>query len=358
MTDIIVIGGGIAGISAAARLVPDATVTVLERESALAWHASGRSAALFEPNYGSNSTVGLSRASAGFYLGGDLRYCSPRGLLFLARDHERTAFEADCAAMDLTEIDIEAARALVPIVNPDTVAFAASGATAHDVDTDLLIQDFAREIRAHGGTIRLNATVSAIARKRGAWQVTVGGETLRADILVNAAGPWADEIATLAGIAPIGLQPKRRSMARIPAPGGHDVSRWPMFFGTGERWYAKPDAGQLIVSPSEEHDMPPQDAFADDMVLAEGLARYEEMVSTPVTRVTANWAGLRTFAPDRALVLGRAPQEPSFVWSAGQGGYGFQTAPAASRLVADLALGRVPALEPELIAALSPDRFA
>jgi len=147
-------------------------------------------------------------------------------------------------------------------------------------------------------------------------------------------------------------------MARIPAPGGLDVARWPMIFGAGETWYAKPDAGALIVSPAEEDPSVPHDAFADDMVLAEGLARYEEMVTEPVTRLLANWAGLRTFAPDRVPVIGYAADAPGFFWLAGQGGYGFQSCPAASALAADLVLGRVPEASAALVAALSPRRFA
>ena len=147
-------------------------------------------------------------------------------------------------------------------------------------------------------------------------------------------------------------------MARIPAPGGQDVSRWPMIFGAGESWYAKPDAGALIVSPAEEHATTPHDAWADDMVLAEGLARYEEMVTTPVTRLIANWAGLRTFAPDRVPVIGADSSDPAFFWLAGQGGYGFQTSFAAARLVADLLGARPSDLSPGLIAALAPGRFA
>jgi len=150
----------------------------------------------------------------------------------------------------------------------------------------------------------------------------------------------------------------RRSVARIPAPGGMDVSGWPMLLGAGETWYAKADAGQLIVSPAEEDPVAePHDAWPEDMVLAEGIARYQRFATEEVTRLTASWAGLRSFAPDRLLVLGPDPVDPAFVWSAGQGGYGFQTAPAASRLVADLVAGRAPVLEPATVAALSPERF-
>ena len=104
--------------------------------------------------------------------------------------------------------------------------------------------------------------------------------------------------------------------------------------------------------------MPPHDAWAEDMVLAEGLARYEEMVTAPVTRLMSNWAGLRTFAPDRVLVIGPDALDPSFFWLAGQGGYGFQSAPAASQLAAQLLGGPASGLPASLIAALSPARFA
>jgi glycine/D-amino acid oxidase-like deaminating enzyme len=175
--------------------------------------------------------------------------------------------------------------------------------------------------------------------------------------LINAAGAWGDEIAALAGIAPIGLTPMRRSVARLAAPGGHDPSTWPMLFGPGERWYAKADAGALIVSLAEETPSAPMDAWPHDLDLAEALARYQDYVTEEVTRPLSSWAGLRTFAPDRNLVLGAAPQEESFIWAVGQGGYGFFTAPAASQLVADTALGRRSQLDAETVAQLSPARF-
>lgn len=356
-TDILVIGGGIAGISAAARLAAQAKVVVVEAEPHLAHHASGRSAALYEPNYGLAPVVGLSKASEAFFRAGE-GLLSPRGLMILGKADQRAEFDAECAVMGVVPIAVDQARALVPILNPATVAMAAMADHAWDIDTDRLVQDFARTVKKAGGEVWLKSPVTQIKRIAGGWQVRAGGMEVTAEVLVNAAGAWADRIARMAGVRPLGLQPYRRSMARIPAPGGHDVARWPMIFGTGETWYAKPDAGALIVSPAEEHPMDPHDAFADDMVLAEGLARYEEMVTEPVTRLIASWAGLRTFAPDRVLVLGRDRDEPAFFWSAGQGGYGFQTAPAASRLVADAVLGRVPELEADLVAALSPARFS
>ena len=353
--DFLVIGGGIAGVSAAARLAALGSVIVLEAESALAFHASGRSAALYEPQYGPPPIVALSLASGDAFreVPGLL---TPRGLMLVARSDQRTAFLEDVSTMGFTPLPVEAAHARVPILNPETVALTAVADHGWDIDTDLLIQQFARQVRANG-RIETGARVTALAPEPGGWRATHAGGTLTGRMLINAAGAWADEVARLAGVRPLGLQPMRRSMARIPAPGGHDVSGWPMLFGPGEDWYAKPDAGALIVSPAEEHPMDPHDAWADDMVLAEGLARYEEMVTEPVTRLLASWAGLRSFLPDRAPALGRDPDSPSFVWVAGQGGYGFQSSPAASQLVADLVAGRAPQVDAATVAAVDPARF-
>ena len=355
-TDFLIIGGGIAGISAAARLSHLGSVTVLEAEEALAHHASGRSAALYEPQYGLPPVVSLSMAG-GDYFRAAPNVLSPRGLMIVARSEERARFEADIADMDLMPVSVDEAVARVPVLNPHSVAHVALADHAWDIDTDLLLQNFAREARGNGAQIVTRARVTAIARTPGGWRASTAAGDFDGALLVNAAGAWADQVAQLAGIRPLGLTPLRRSMARIPAPGGHDLTKWPMIFGAGETWYAKPDAGALLVSPAEEQAMDPHDAWADDMVLAEGLARYEAMVTEPVTRLISSWAGLRTFTPDRVLAIGRDIRDPGFFWVAGQGGYGFQTSPAASALVADLVAGRAPALDAATVAALDPVRF-
>ena len=357
MHDFLIIGGGIAGVSAAARLSELGSVVLLEAEDTLAHHASSRSAALYEPRYGAPAVVGLSMASGDYFrsLPGVL---SPRGLMLVAKTEAREAFEHDLVTMEFDRVTLDEARAIVPILNPDTVAMAGYAAHAEDVDTDLLLQGFSREARGRGAQIVTKARVITLRKDGAGWQVSSAAGDFTARQIVNAAGPWVDKVAEMAGVQPLGFTPYRRSMARIPAPGGHDVSRWPMMFGPGEDWYAKPDAGALIVSPAEEDLMEPHDAWADDMALAEGLARYEEMVAEPVTRLISSWAGLRTFSRDRVLVIGRDPREPSFFWLAGQGGYGFQTCPAASRLAADLISGRTPELDRDLVVALSPARFS
>jgi D-arginine dehydrogenase len=357
LIDFLVIGGGIAGQSAAARLSPYGSVVLLEAEDALGYHASGRSAALFEANYGLDSTVALNLASEGYHRTHNGGYLTPRGLLVVAKTEDEALFKTDLDDLKLTQIGLDEAHAKIPILNPETVAFAAFHDAALDIDTDRLMQDFVKVLRTNNGQVLTRHAVTGIRRIGTNWEVKAGSETFEARIIVNAAGAWADQIAILAEIAPIGLIPHRRSMARLPAPGGLDVREWPSVMGAGETWYAKPDAGKWLVSPADADPTTPHDAFADDMVLAEGLARYEEMVTEPVTRVETNWAGLRTFAPDKALVLGPDPDHPSFVWCAGQGGYGFQTAPAASQLIADLVIGNASELDAQTIATLSPSRL-
>lgn len=356
MTEILIIGGGIAGLSAGARLAPFAKVTLLEAEDALAYHSSGRSMALYEANYGMSSTVALARASGPFYLE-QTDYLSPRGLMVVAKAGEDAALASDIKTMNLEAISVDEACAKVPILNPEIITGAGYHAAAWDIDTDRMMQDFAKTIRANGGEIVTGARATAIS-KEPRWCVKTAKRDFEADLLVNASGAWADETARLAGVAPIGFLPCRRSVARIPAPGGHAVSGWPMFFGVGEGWYAKPDAGSLCVSPAEEDPTTPHDAWADDMVLAEGIAQYQEVVTEDVTRVQSNWAGLRTFSPDRHLVIGHDTAQPDFFWLCGQGGYGFLSAPAASQLAADLILGRSPELDQDIVDQLSPKRFA
>lgn len=351
--DFLVIGGGIAGLSAGAALSPLGRVVVWEAEAGLGHHASGRSAALFEESYGLPPVVALNRASRDDHARAG--HMSPRGFLLVGLTGE-DGFDRDVAALGLEEIGAVAARERVPILS-ERVDRAGWHPDAFDLDTGAMLQGHARTIRRAGGTARTGMRLEALDRTAGGWLARTGTEDIAARTLVNAAGAWADGVARMAGVKPLGLTPLRRSMARLAAPGGCDVRGWPMLMGVGERWYAKPDAGAWIVSPAEEDPSDPVDAMADDMVLAEGLDRYQAAVAVPVTRPMATWAGLRTFTPDRCLALGPAPDDAAFVWVAGQGGYGFQTSPAAARLVADRVARRPSELDAETLAATDPGRF-
>lgn len=357
-SDFLIIGGGIAGISAAARLSHLGRVILIEAEDHLAYHTSGRSAALYEPYYGLPPVVALSEASGAYLRDANGGVLSPRGMMIMGRPGEEEAFDRDVAGFGLERISPHEAWTHMPVINRDVITMAGWADHAWDIDTALLIANFQREARANGGQVLTGARATALARVPGGWAATTPRGEVTGRLLVNAAGAWANVVAAMAGVAGPGFSPKRRSMARIPAPGGMDLSRWPMAFGVGESWYSKPDAGALIVSPAEEDPAEPHDAWADDMVLAEGLARYEAFVTEPVTRLLASWAGLRTFSPDRVPVVGFDPAAPDFFWLAGQGGYGFQSSPAISQHVADLVAGRAPVIGPAVTAALSPARFA
>lgn len=356
MTRVIIIGGGISGLSAAAALAADAHVTVLEQEDVLGYHASGRSAAMFLEGYGNAVVRALNAQAAQVHHG--LGVLSPRGVLLVAAAAAETLFEKDAIDMAAQPLLVAQACKRVPILNPATVTKAAALHNALDIDTDALLQHYARKARAEGVSVLTKAGVTGMDRGSNGWTVRTASREFEADVIVNAAGAWADQIAVLAGVPPSGLIPHRRSVARVPAPEGHDVRAWPMLLGAGEQWYAKPDAGAWIISPADEDPTDPHDAFASDMVLAEGIARYEEHVIAPVTRVTSNWAGLRTFAPDRTPVIGPDPAEPSFFWLAGQGGYGFQIGPAAAELAHALIIGTTPVLDAKTVAALRPGRPA
>ncbi len=357
MYDFTIIGGGIAGISAAARLAPKGKTLVLEAETALAYHASGRSAALFEPFYGAPSVNELSLAGENYFRNARGGVLSDRGIMIIARTGEEAQLKNEVASFRMNHITVNEAVALIPILDASVLTQAAISNNAEDIDTDLLIQNFAHDARANGTEIQTKAPVTAIKKTKNGWVISSGEYQVETKIVINAAGAWADEIATLAGISPIGLIPYRRSMARIPAPNNLDVSKWPMLFGVGENWYAKPDAGQLLVSPADEDATIPHDAYAKELTLAEGIDRYSQVVTTKVTRMISNWAGLRTFAPDRTLVIGPDGTDASFLWCAGQGGYGFQTSAGASQLLADIVSGKSTELPQRMVDALSPSRF-
>lgn len=360
-SDIIVIGAGMAGVSLAGRLAGHAKVTVLEAQTGPGTQATGRSAALFVRNYG-NAVLRRLNALAEPFLAdpsalGEPSFLTPRGMLFFAPEPDIDLFECELARGEgLDRITCDEALKLVPILRPEAVAAACYEQGAQDIDVDRMLTGFLRRARRHGAELVLNAEVTGITRGAN-WRVEAGGMLFEAPVVVNAAGAWADQIAHMAGVAPVGLRALRRSAALLPVSDGYDITRWPMMEPITEGWYAKPVAGKLMVSPADADPVAPMDAWPDDMVLAEGLDRFQHAVTMPVTRVSHSWAGLRTFAPDDTPVVGFDSCADGFFWLAGQGGYGIQTAPALSQLACDLLRGASPELPPDLIAALDPTRF-
>ncbi|KUF11289.1 NAD(P)/FAD-dependent oxidoreductase [Pseudoponticoccus marisrubri] len=359
--DILIIGGGMAGASLAGRIAPEARVILLEADPRPGMQASGRSAALFVRNYGNATIRAINDLAAPFLAAPDLldepSFLSPRGVLHIAGPDEAERLDRGVAeAAGVEKLSPGAALDRVPILRPDSAASAWLEPGAQDIDADRMLAAFLRRARRFGAGIETNARVTAIAHD-GDWQVTAGGETYSAPVLVNAAGAWADEVAALARARPRGLQPLRRSAALLPVPEDLRIDDWPMVLPVGETWYAKPDAGKLLVSPADADPVAPMDAWPDDMVLAEGLHRFEQAVTLPVTRVSHSWAGLRTFAPDKTPLVGFDAAAEGFFWLAGQGGYGIKTAPVLASIAAALLQGRAPDEPATITTALDPNRL-
>lgn len=340
--DIIIIGAGIAGASAAARLAGDLKVVILEMEERPGYHSTGRSAATYEPNYGPPSIRSLTRASRGFFETPPDGFAasplvSPRQTVFVVPEHQLGAAEAlRKTSSDFSEISVAEARRQFPRLREGYAKEALLDATTADIDVDLLHQGFLRLIKAQGGEVICKAEVQAIQQTKDGWEVSTPLGLFTAPRLVNAAGAWGDEIARKAGLEPIGLQPKRRSMAVVPVDPQMNVMSWSFIGDVGETWYAKPAGGQLLVSPAEAEPVAPHDAYADDMTLAEGIARFQEAIDIEVTHLAGSWGGLRSFAPDGNPVCGFDNKAAGFFWLIGQGGYGIQTSPALGDLAAAL----------------------
>jgi D-arginine dehydrogenase len=349
--DILIVGGGIAGAGAAFELAAFAKVTVLERESQCGYHSTGRSAASFTENYGSDVVRRLAIASRTFLESPPSDFCdhpllSPRGMITIARADQLELLEqqlerARTLVSTITRIDVAAAIDRVPILRPDYVAGAFLEPQSRELDVHGLHQGFLRAAKARGARIVVNAEVQSIDRNHGRWSVTTPAGGFFAPTLIDAAGAWADGIAMLAGVRPLGLVPKRRTAFNIPAP--MDVRGWPMINDAGEEFYFKADAGQLLVSPADATPSAAVDAYPEDLDVAAGVERLERATTLNVQRVSRSWAGLRTFAADASPVAGADRDEPGFFWLAGQGGYGIKTSPSLSRACACLIRdGRLP----------------
>ena len=347
--DFLVIGGGIAGASAAYWLATHGRVILLERESQPGYHSTGRSAAMFMESYGTPQVRTLTRASrafledppAGF---SDYPVLSARGAMMVATQGQ-DALLAECwetthaLSPNAKLLDAGAACALVPALRPDKVIGAVHEPDAVDMDVDTLHQGYLRGMRRAGGILVCNAEVTALRRSAGTWQVQAGGLDYAAPVLLNAAGAWADVVAALAGVQAIGLEPRRRSAFIFTPPEDLTCANWPLTIGIDEDWYFKPDAGMLLGSPANADPVMPQDIQPEEIDIAMAIDRIEAMTTLRIRRPTRTWAGLRSFVADGDLVGGFDPVAPGFFWVAAQGGYGIQTSAAMGEACAALARG-------------------
>ena len=345
VVDVVVVGGGIAGVSVAATLAETSKVVVLERESHPGLHSTGRSAALFSEIYGGEAVRALSRGSREFFYSPPEGFVSApivrqRSTLHIATAEQRSQLDAFATLPDIApairRLDGAAARVLCPILRDGYVVSAALETASADLDVNGLHQGWLRKLRAHGGRLLVNAEVNTLEHTGSAWKIVTPGHIFQADVVINAAGAWADVLARRAGVREIGLQPRRRTALIVDVPAGMNVDTWPMVIDIDEQFYFKPDAGALLLSPADETPSEPCDAWPDDWDVAVAVDRVQNATTLEVERVRRSWAGLRSFVSDREPVVGFAPDAPGFFWLAGQGGYGIQTAPAMATLAAAL----------------------
>ena len=343
------------GASAGYGLAGDASVTILEQEEIPGYHTTGRSAAFYAETYGNELVRRLTTASKAFFLDPppdftDARLVHDRGALFLARPDQHAALSALYEAKhrvlpSVRHVDRDFIIDRVPSIRPDYAVEGVWDSECRDIDVHALHQSFLAGFRVRGGQMVNNARVDTIRRAGSRWRVrTQDGRDFDADFIINAAGAWADIVAGLAGAEPLGLVPKRRTVILFPAAGGLERADWPLVLDSEDRFYFKPETGRVLATPGDATPMPPQDVQPDEMDVALTIDRVQRVLTCPVERVESKWAGLRTFAPDNAPVVGEDPDVPGFFWFAGQGGYGIQTAPAMSALISGLVLeNRVPA---------------
>ena len=351
--DFLVIGGGIAGLSAAARLAAQGRVILLEAESALGYHSSGRSAAFYHFGLGNPLVRGLTAWSRPFLESpppgfSDTPIATPKSALFIATaamqaDLDNLATEMRRFTDTVAPADPPEMAALCPalrLAGEDPIVAGLIDHGGRALDAAALLHGFARQARAQGSVL-VKHRLARLARSNGAWQaITDAGDRFSAPVIVNAAGAWADHVAVMAGVQPIGLMPKRRTIIVFDPPEGMAVRDWPFIKTPGDVFYILPQGNRLLACPNDETDTPPCDAQPDELDIALTAHRVTQFTTLAVPRITGRWAGLRSFAPDRTPAVGFAADAPGFFWLAGQGGYGLQTAPALAAIAETLVTGR------------------
>ncbi|UYY59850.1 NAD(P)/FAD-dependent oxidoreductase [Sphingomonas sp. S2-65] len=351
--DVAIVGAGIAGASLAAELAPHARVLLLEGEERPGYHATGRSAAFWSETYGGPGVQPLTTASGAFLRDGG--FLDPLGALHIGRREEAAAVEGLLAEFARTGVELRAVdpRDHLPGLRGEWTLGVLEPSCAY-IDVGALHAHYLAAARQGGVALLVSAGLES-ARRDDAWQLRTRAGTFTADVLVDAAGAWADSVAEAAGARPLGIQPFRRTVLQLatdPAP----PAGCPHVTHIGGDFYFKPEAGSRIwLSPHDETPSDPCDAAPEELDVALAIDRFEHVVDWRVDKLEHKWAGLRSFAPDRLPVYGFDPVTPGFFWCAGQGGFGIQTAPAAAKLATALLLGTAAGdIDP---ARYSPARF-
>ncbi len=347
--DFLIIGGGMAGATAAYGLAPHGRVVMLETEDTPCYHTTGRSAAFYAETYGGPGVQPLTTGSKAFFESppegfSPVPLWQKRGALHvakpgaLAQAHEM-ADALSALAPSISVVDAEAARAKAPMLRPNVVGGGVWDPDCALLDVDALHHGFLRAARRHDFKLYCNAEVGSLTRHDGLWRADTPKGVFQAPVVINAAGAWGDRLAKRARVAPVGLTPMRRTIVTFPVPKAGVDPDWPLVLDLDGAWYFKAQHGRILASPGDETPSPPCDAQPEELDIAMTMAQIEKVTGWKVSTLNATWAGLRTFAPDRLPVIGFDADAEGFFWCVGQGGVGIQTAPAVAQLVASLATG-------------------
>jgi D-arginine dehydrogenase len=344
--DFLVVGGGIAGVAVGSELARHGSVLLIDRESSLSYHTTGRSAAISMESYGNALIRQLTCASRGFFENPpseltDHELSSPRGALIVGDDVHWGKLNARYQAVvqqvpSAQWLDRKAVAEMAPFLGEQWIA-GIHEPSAFDLDVHAIHGAFLRGIRLRGGLVRTEAEIAHARRSGSAWIVKLmNGDTVQAGTIINASGAWADVVAERCGATRLGIQPLLRTVVVVDPE--RDVTRCPYIGTVDEQLFIKPDVGRLMVSPCDETPSEPCDALPDELGVAIAMDRLENATTLRPKRVLNRWAGLRIFVPDRSPLIGADPAQESFIWCAALGGYGIQTAPAMARLCAALAM--------------------
>ncbi|MEQ1497777.1 MAG: FAD-dependent oxidoreductase [Novosphingobium sp.] len=339
--DFAIVGAGIGGASLAAGLASHGRVLLIEAEDQPGYHATGRSAAFWTESYGGPQVLPLTTASFAFLDRNGL--LGPRGALTLARADEASGladFVAEFAGLGVRvePLDRAALEMRLPGIKREWT-LGAFEPDCCDIDVGALHQLWLAQARRGGADLQCRARLASLGSSGNRWQLRLAdGREYSAAVVINAAGAWADDVAAIAGLSPLGIQPYRRTMCQLRV-GCKVPADLPLTLAFDGSWYFRPEGNRLWLSPHDEIPSPPCDAAPDEIDIAMAIDRFEHAVDWPVLAVERKWAGLRSFAPDRLPVYGFDPRAPGFFWFAGQGGFGIQTAPAAADLALGLLLG-------------------
>lgn len=344
--DIAVVGGGIAGLSCAAYVAPRASVVVLESEPTLGYHATGRSAAAYTECYGADVIRRLAQASKSYFTERDDPLGSSRPVLFVADRDDGSAIDEiydrfSPLVPTLRRFSPVEISELVEVLTEDRTSGGLLEPEALDLDVHAILTSFVETVRRYDGAILTDSPVRDIVRQNSLWRIRAGEHTVTAATVVNASGAWSDLVADLADVAPLGLRALKRSAFTFDP--GVPARDWPLIVEASERWYLKPEGPHVLGSAASEIPVEPADVRQDELDIALGIERINDATTLAIRSVKNQWAGLRTFTPDRIPALGFDPMVEGFFWLAGQGGYGIKTSPAMGAMAAALILdGAVP----------------